>query len=156
MAADCKSCFVHRRNINLQSSIVLSTKQDHHSWHTKKCNIPNIHISLQGWSFCHFLGSGKGCTATSATQKNLPGSPVVWRIHQGMRQIPSLSLPPTPKSAEDVADALQKHLNDTKEQALPLLMCSLTKQHTVPAPPPRDNSECNECSKWVCSFFKVG
>lgn len=41
------------------------------------------------------------------------------------------SLPPTPKSEEDMVHALQKHLNDMKEQALPLLMCCFTKQHTM-------------------------
>lgn len=63
-------------------------------------------------------------------------------------------LPPTPKSVEDMADALQKHLNDTEEQALPLLMCSFTKLHTMRSSP--GTRECNECREWVCSFFKVG
>lgn len=65
-----------------------------------------------------------------------------------------ISLPPTPKSVEDMVDALQKHLNDMKEQALPLLMCSFTKQHTMPCSP--RTRKCNEFSEWVCSFFKVG
>ncbi|KAM3593554.1 uncharacterized protein V6R79_015255 [Siganus canaliculatus] len=54
-----------------------------------------------------------------------------------------------------MVDALQKHLNDTEEQALPLLMCSFTKLHTMHSFP--EDKQRNECSKWLRSFFfKLG
>lgn len=62
-----------------------------------------------------------------------------------MGRIPSLPRHAAPQSVEDVADALQKHLNYTKEQALPLLMCSFTKRRSVHGSP--GTRQCSERSK---------
>ena len=55
-------------------------------------------------------------------------------------------LPPALKTMEDTPDALRKHFNDMKEQALPLLMCLFTEQHTVHGS--RGTRVCNERSEW--------